>query len=50
MNDITRTPIRFCIVRNRFKSKALLGALRSGIITHLVINDDLAQRVLREAD
>ena len=50
MNDIMQTPTRFCVVNNRFKSKALLGALRSGIITHLVINDDLAHRVLREAE
>ena len=50
MNDIMQTPTRFCVVNNRFKSKALLGALRSGIITHLVINDNLAQRVLREAE
>lgn len=49
MEDIKNTPIRFCIVRNRFKSEALLGALRSGIITHLVVNDDIAQRVLRKA-
>lgn len=47
MKDIMKTPIRFCVVRNRFKSEALLGALRSGIITHLVTNDAIAQRVLQ---
>lgn len=50
MNDIMKTPIRFCVVRNRFKSEALLGALRSGIITHLVTNDAIAQRVLQNID
>lgn len=47
MKDIMKTPIRFCVVHNRFKSKALLGALRSGIITHLVTNDAIAERVLQ---
>lgn len=48
MDDIMRTPIRFCIVRNRFKSDALLGALRTGVITHLVTSDAIAQRVLQK--
>ena len=47
MKDIMATPIRFCVVRNRFKSEALLGALRSGVITHLVTNDAIAERVLQ---
>lgn len=47
IKDIMKTPIRFCVVQNRFKSKALLGALRSGIITHLVTNDAIAERVLQ---
>ena len=50
MKDIMKTPIRFCVVSNRFKSEALLGALRSGIITHLVINDAIAERVLLHED
>lgn len=50
MKDIMKTPIRFCVVSNRFKSEALLGALRSGIITHLVINDAIAERVLQHED
>ena len=49
MEDIMATPIRFCIVSNRFKSDALLGALRSGVITHLVTNDDIANRVLQNS-
>lgn len=45
--DLKKIPIRFVIVKNRFKSDALLGALRSGIITHLVTNDGIANRVLQ---
>lgn len=50
MKDIMNTPIRFCVVRNRFKSDAVLGALRSGIITHLVITDEIAERVLQNVE
>lgn len=48
MQDIMRTPNRFIIVKNRFKEDALLGALRSGVITHLVTNSGIAERVLRK--
>ena len=30
--------------------QSLLGALRSGIITHVVTNDAIAQRVLQNID
>lgn len=49
LSDLKRVPIRFVIVKNRFKSDALLGALRSGIITHLVTNVGIAKRVLQAA-
>lgn len=45
MKDLFNTPVRFVIVKNRFKTDALLGALRSGIITHLVTNEGIAERV-----
>lgn len=45
--QIVKTPVRFVVVNNRFKSEALLGALRSGIITHLVTNESIANRVLQ---
>lgn len=45
MNDLMSTPIRFVIVKNRFKTDALLGALRSGVITHLVTSEGIAERV-----
>lgn len=46
MTDIMNTPVRFCIVQSRFKSTALLGALRSGIVTHLVTSENIAERIL----
>lgn len=50
LKDIKQTPIRFVIVKNRFKATALLGALRSGIFTHLITNAGIAQRVLQVED
>lgn len=41
------TPIRFAIVKNKFKVDSLLGALRAGLITHLVINEVIAKRLIR---
>lgn len=49
LKQLKKVPIRFVIVKNRFKSEALLGALRSGIITHLITNDGIAARVLQAA-
>lgn len=48
LQEIKNVPIRFTIVKNRFKTQALIGALRSGIITHLVTNESIAKRVLSE--
>ncbi|MBW9308633.1 DNA-binding transcriptional regulator [Lactobacillus delbrueckii] len=45
--QIVKTPVRFVVVNDRFKSKALLGALKSGIITHLVTSETIADRVLQ---
>ena len=44
--QIVKTPVRFVVVNDRFKSEALLGALKSGIITHLVTSETIANRVL----
>ena len=48
LSDIFAVPDRFVIVKNRFKEDALLGALRSGIITHLITTSGIAERVLRK--
>lgn len=45
--EIKQIPIRFVIEKNRFKASALLGALNTGLITHLVINEGIAQRILQ---
>ena len=45
--QIVKTPVRFVVVNDRFKSEALLGALKSGIITHLVTSETIADRVLQ---
>lgn len=49
-NDIFNTPNRFVVVKNRFKADALLGALKSGIITHLVTNAEIAEKVLQKVN
>lgn len=46
LEQIMKTPVRFVIVKNRFKTEALLGALRAGFITHLITNESIAKRVL----
>lgn len=48
LEDIMKTPVRFLVVKNRFKSKALLGALRTGVVTNLVTNEGIAERILEE--
>ncbi|MCZ3689366.1 sugar-binding transcriptional regulator [Lactobacillus mulieris] len=45
---ILKTPIRFAIVKNKFKTHSLLGALRTHLITHLVINEAIANKLLQE--
>lgn len=44
-----QTPTRFVIVKNRFKTNALLGALRTGVITHLVTNSAIAEQILEKS-
>lgn len=50
IKDLQNTPNRFVIVKNRFKTNALLGALRSGIFTHLVTSEGIAERVWQKAN
>ncbi len=46
--EVIKVPIRFGIIKNKFKTRALLGALRTGLLTHLVISEGMATRVLKE--
>lgn len=48
LSDILKVPNRFIIVKNRFKEDALLGALRTGVITHLITTSGIAERVLHK--
>ena len=50
LSNIFAIPDRFVIVRNRFKEDALLGALRTGVITHLITTSGIAERVLHKND
>lgn len=44
--DTLATPIRFCVVRGKFKSLATIGALRGKLVTDIVISESLAYRML----
>lgn len=48
--DIMKTPIRFAIVKNKFKTHSLLGGLRTHLITHLVVNEAIANKLLQEVE
>lgn len=48
--EISKVPIRFVIEKNRFKADALLGALHTGLITHLVINEGIAERIVQKTE
>lgn len=49
INDqqLMQVPIKLAVEKNRFKSKALAGALRTGLVTHLITNDGIAERLLQ---
>lgn len=44
---LRQVPIRLVVEKNRFKSKALAGALRTGLVSHLITNDGIAERLLQ---
>lgn len=46
--EIMKVPTRFVVVKKSFKEDALLGALRSGVITHLVTSSSIAEGVLQK--
>ena len=45
---ILKVPRRFGIIKSKFKSKALLGALRGQLLTDIIIDEAVANRVLQE--
>lgn len=46
--DILKVPIRLAVITNRFKTEALIGALRTGLITHLVINQGIYDTLIKQ--
>ncbi|AXX65114.1 sugar-binding transcriptional regulator [Bombilactobacillus bombi] len=46
LNTILQIPIRIGIVKSKFKSAALLGALRGCLLTDVIMTESVAQRVL----
>lgn len=49
-SDLARIPRRLCVVSGRHKVRGILGALRSGAVTDLVIDDLTAKDVLDHVD
>ena len=49
-SDLARIPRRLCVVSGRHKVRGILGALRSGAVTDLVIDDLTAEDVLEHLD
>ncbi|MCH4170200.1 MAG: sugar-binding transcriptional regulator [Lactobacillus sp.] len=48
LDNILATPRRLAIIKSKFKTNAALGALRGHMITDLVMNESIAQRILAE--
>ncbi len=48
LDAILTVPHRMAVVKSKFKGRALLGALRGGLITDFVTNESVANRVLLE--
>ena len=49
-DELQRISRRVCVVAGPAKSTALIGVLRSGAVTDLIVDDECAQRVLEESE
>ncbi|HHW83876.1 MAG TPA: transcriptional regulator, partial [Actinomycetales bacterium] len=49
-DELARIPRRLCVVAGSAKVAATLGALRAGAITHLVIDEPTALKVLERGE
>lgn len=47
--EMARIPRRICVVADPARSRAVLGALRAGVATDLVLDDHTAKAILRRA-
>ena len=43
---LRRIPVRLCVVSGVSKAIPLLGALRAGVMTHLVVDSEAARALL----
>ena len=50
VDQLRRTPCRIALASGIEKANAVVGALRTGLITHLVADTQLAVAVLRSTD
>ncbi|WP_057828346.1 sugar-binding transcriptional regulator [Liquorilactobacillus cacaonum] len=48
LEEVLATPRRFCLVRSKSKTQAILGVLRGKLITDIILSETLAYRVLAE--
>lgn len=48
--ELKRIPQRICVVAGAAKAQALVGALRTGAITDLIVDDECARLVLRDSE
>ena len=49
-DELRKIPRRICVVAGAAKADALLGALRTGAVTDLIVDDECALLVLRESE
>lgn len=50
LEDVMATPRRFGVIKSKFKTYAALGALRGKLLTDLVMDEGIAQRILTAKD
>ncbi len=48
--ELKEIPRRICVVAGAAKAKALVGVLRSGAVTDVILDDECAARVLEESE
>jgi DNA-binding transcriptional regulator LsrR (DeoR family) len=49
-DELRKIPQRICVVAGSAKAQALLGALRTGAVTDLIVDDECAQIVLQASE
>ncbi|WP_219323972.1 sugar-binding domain-containing protein, partial [Oenococcus oeni] len=49
IKSILSVPRRIAFTNSKFKARAMLGALRGRLLTDIIIDESIAQRILMEA-